>query len=300
MYVNTKCRWYDCRNHAVTPDQKVLLTLRYYATGSFISACGDFLGVHKSTAGKIVREVSVALANLRPQFISMPNNPDDVKEVRQQFYDIAKFPWCIGAIDCTHIRICSPGGHEPEILKDFYSLNVQTICDARLRIRNIVARWPGSAHDSTIFNNSSAKRRLKNGEFGNSVIIGDSGYAIQSYLITPLLNVETEEENLFNESLIRTRNTVERMYGILKRRFPVLSLGMRVKIPTVQYIIVACAVLHNIAREFGEETPRVTRRMEQEIDFTNFNQHQLIRVGGNRSIHQRSFLNYFNSLAQQQ
>jgi hypothetical protein len=27
-------------------------------------------------------------------------------------------------------------------------LNVQTIADANLKIRDIVARWPGSAHDS--------------------------------------------------------------------------------------------------------------------------------------------------------
>lgn len=60
------------RNHAVTASQKMLLTLRYYATRSFVAACGDFSGVHESTAGKIIKRVSEAIASLRTEFIHMP------------------------------------------------------------------------------------------------------------------------------------------------------------------------------------------------------------------------------------
>lgn len=37
---------------------------------------------------------------------------------------------------------------------------------------NIVARWPGSVHDSTIFNNSEIKRRYENNEFPNCILLG--------------------------------------------------------------------------------------------------------------------------------
>lgn len=261
------------------------------------------MGVHKSTAGKIVREVADALASLRPQFVSMPTTPEEIQSLRQDFYAIAKFPRCIGSIDCTHIRIASPGSEQAEIYrnrKGFFSLNVQTISDPQLRIRSIVARWPGSVHDSTILNNSVIQQRFENDEFGDSVLIGDSGYAIQKYLITPLLNTETETEHLFNESIIRTRNVVERSYGVWKRRFPILSRGIGVKLTTALSIIVACAVLHNIARQFGERTPKVSRRLEREIELTNFN-HRLTAIeGGNRSVHRRPFLAYFNGLLQAQ
>lgn len=85
---------------------RLLLTLRYYATGSFLTVIGDFTGVSKASASRIVKQVSYAIAQLRRDFIKFPN---DLREVQQQFYDIARFPRLIGAIDCTHVPIKSPG-----------------------------------------------------------------------------------------------------------------------------------------------------------------------------------------------
>lgn len=62
--------------------------------------------------------------------------------------------------------------------------------------KNIVARWSGSSHDSTIFFNSSIYRRLEANQFGNGLIVGDDGYAVNNYLLTPLLNPLTRAENL--------------------------------------------------------------------------------------------------------
>ena len=84
-------------------------------------------------------------------------------------------------------------------------------------------------------------------EFGDALLVADSGYANTSYMITPLLRVTNRAEGLFNESLIRTRNPVERQYGVWKRQFPVLSLGLRLKLETPQAVVIATAVLHNLA-----------------------------------------------------
>lgn len=93
------------RNDALTAAEKLLLTLRFFATGSFFITCGDFSGIHKSTACKAIQVVSEAIASLRPQYIQMPN-PEQAK---RQFYQIARFPKVIGAVDCTHVKIQSPG-----------------------------------------------------------------------------------------------------------------------------------------------------------------------------------------------
>ncbi|KAB0804518.1 hypothetical protein PPYR_01488 [Photinus pyralis] len=85
------------------------------------------------------------------------------------------------------------------------------------------------------------------GDFGDYFLVGDSGYPVENYLMTPLLNPNTPAQHLYNEAQIRTRNVVERSYGVWKRRFAVLSLGLRVKLTTTLNIIVATAVLHNIA-----------------------------------------------------
>lgn len=41
----------------------------------------------------------------------MPQSRAEIQEVQAGFYKIAKFPKVIGAIDCTHIKIQSPGKH---------------------------------------------------------------------------------------------------------------------------------------------------------------------------------------------
>ncbi|XP_045541246.1 putative nuclease HARBI1 [Papilio machaon] len=143
-----------------------------------------------------------------------------------RFYSIAGFPRVVGAVDCTHIKINSPGGSNSELFrnrKGYFSLNVQVVCDSNLVIRNIIARWPGSVHDSTIFNDSPLCAQFERGDFGTMVLLGDSGYPCRPYLLTPLLNPLTHAEEAYNQSQIKTRNLIERLFGVLKRRFPCLS-----------------------------------------------------------------------------
>jgi hypothetical protein len=125
----------------------------------------------------------------------------------------------------------------------------------QLQFLDIVALWPGSTHDSLIFSNSSAKYKFDNGDFGNGIVLGDSGYFLNHYLLTPLGNPQIQAEQLYNESHIRTRNVIERTFGVWKRRFPVLSIGLRCNIPLAQDIIVATAILHNLTCKRNEGEP---------------------------------------------
>ena len=95
----------------------------------------------------------MAIARLKDEYINMPTTEDDINVVRQGFFNIARFPRCIGVIDCTHVKIQSTGGLYAEHFrnrKGFFSVNVQVVCNSALEIQNIVCRWPGSTHDSTI------------------------------------------------------------------------------------------------------------------------------------------------------
>ncbi|XP_018314287.1 putative nuclease HARBI1 isoform X3 [Mycetomoellerius zeteki] len=208
------------RNHAVSPLHQLLLTLRFYATGTFQDTIADFGGIHKSTMCRIIKKVTTAIASLRPQYINFPNTNQSLRQTKEKFYNIACFPRVVGAIDGTHIKILSP---------------------------DIVARWPGSTHDATIFNASRVRARFINGEIGNALLLGDSGYACSNFLFTPLLETHNRAEELYNESQIRTRNVIERCIGVWKRRFAALAFGLRLHPLTAQAVIVATAVLHNIA-----------------------------------------------------
>ncbi|KAJ8710652.1 hypothetical protein PYW08_009167 [Mythimna loreyi] len=63
----------------------------------------------------------------------------------------------------------------------------------------------------------------------------------------------TPAEHLYNESQIRSRNVVERTYGVWKNRFPILSKKKLLSVSRVQAVIVACAVLHNIAIDMRDD-----------------------------------------------
>lgn len=292
-----------CRNDALSPSEQLLLALRFYATGSFLSVAGDFCGVHKSTACKTIKRVSQALAALRPRVIRMPETDEEMAEVKSAFFNIARFPMCIGAIDCSHVKIQSPGGEFAETFrnrKQYFSFNVQTIADANLKIMNIVARWPGASHDAHIFRNSAIMNSFELGNYRNCVLVGDSGYPVKPYLITPLRNPRNGAEVLFNESQIRTRNVVERSYGVWKRRFPGLALGLRLRRTTTQYVIVSTAVLHNIACSENENVPLINEEEQAAIDIVNNNipegPENINRGGLNNLTRHNLIYNYFARL----
>lgn len=169
---------------------------------------------------------------------------------KEIFYNVAKFPGVIGALDCTHIPIKSPGGENAELYrnrKGWMSINTQIVCGPNMEILDLVCRWPGSTHDSRIFNNSRIKHIMESGVFPNCHLIADSGYAQTKYLYTPKLSAQSLAENKYNKAHISTRNIIERTNGVLKSRFRCLCRKLRTKLKTSTLIIICCAMLHNIA-----------------------------------------------------
>lgn len=246
------------RNMAISAMMQVLITLRFFATGAFQMVIGDLFNVHKSTICRVLKRVTHHIAVLRPDFVHMPRTGQEMRQTKAKFFNICAFPGVLGCVDGTHVPIESPGGNEGELYrnrKTWFSINVQVVCDSDLKFCNIDTRWPGSTHDSTVFNASLLRAQLENGEFENGYLLGDSAYACKSYMMTPLLNPITQSETNYNEAHIKTRNTVERAIGLWKRRFPCIALKLRTKIPRTLAIIVATAVLHNICIISGDDMP---------------------------------------------
>lgn len=128
------------------------------------------------------------------------------------------------------------------------------VCDANLKIQNVVARWRGSTHDSRIFNESVLKQEFEQKRYRGR-LLGDSGYKQTSYLFTPLLRPTTSKEEKYNAAHIATRNTIERCFGVLKQRFRCLLDGLRISLENAKTLIVALSVLHNIAIDENEPIP---------------------------------------------
>lgn len=241
---------------------------------------GDCYDVSQTCVSQCLARVSRAIASMGAQYIKFPAG-NDIHKTIQDFYSIDRMPGVIGCIDCTHIAILRPTCNNPELFrcrKGFFSMNVQAICGPNLLFYNVVSRWPGSVHDSRIFENSQVCAMLEEGLLPGH-LLGDSGYPCRKYLLTPLLNPNNEHEEAYNRSHIKTRNTVERAFGVLKKRFACLGMVMRTKLNTTKAVIVAAVVLHNLAvmtrvllpEEGGGEVAENQLNLYREDDGNNIN-----------------------------
>lgn len=107
------------------------------------------------------------------------------------------------------------------------------------RFTNISARWPGSAHDSHVFRTSAIGQHLENGYqgIGQGVLLGDSGYPCRQFLLTPYRQPAAGRgQARFNRRHCSTRSTIERTFGIWKKRFHIL--GSEVQFNSLQINIV--------------------------------------------------------------
>jgi nuclease HARBI1 len=164
------------------------------------------------------------------------------------FQAIAGFPGVLGCIDGTLIRIKRPKENENEYVgrKEGHRVNIQAVALPDGSFSNVVARYPGSAHDSRVFRESSLHMDLVAGR-KEGLLIGDSAYALSPFLMKPLTNPRTQPERNYQESLLATRATVERNFGQLKGRFNCLHQKLRYSPQRACTIIAACFALQNFA-----------------------------------------------------
>ena len=125
-----------------------------------------------------------------------------------------------------------------------------------MTILNCVARWPGATHDarilreSELFTSMEAEPRPIQG-----LLLGDSGYMIREWLLTPILNPRDVHEETYTEAHCTTRSTIERCNGVLKRRWHCLHGEIRLEPRKVCRIIDVCVMLHNRAISRGLPPP---------------------------------------------
>ncbi|CAG4966662.1 unnamed protein product [Parnassius apollo] len=171
-------------------------------------------------------------------------------------------PEVLGYIDGTHIKLKKPTQHEELYVnrKGEHTLNAQMVCDSSLKILNVCARYPGATHDSFIWRFSALQKVMMNlnGEGNTCWLLGDSGYPLEPRLLTPILNAEENTpQSRYTNTHIRSRNSIERCFGVLKSRFRRLLSKMEYEPTKVGCIVNACAVLHNVCITAGLSFPDI-------------------------------------------
>ncbi len=136
------------------------------------------------------------------------------------------------------------------------------------------ANFPGSAHDSFILANSSIPTVFQGDPPLDGWLLGDNGYPLKTWLITPYITPTTRRQRVFNRVFSSARSVIERTFGVLKMRFRCLDRtggSLSYSPQSVSAFFMACCVLHNIAIRSGchfdltEETLQDLRRREAEL-----------------------------------
>ncbi|KAG6528172.1 hypothetical protein ZIOFF_010322 [Zingiber officinale] len=144
--------------------------------------------------------------------------------------------------------------------KNYPTMNVLAACTFYLKFTYVLPGWEGSASDSRILDNALSREDNLNAPQGK-FYLADAGYMLRSTFLTPYRSTryhlkeysqyppETPKE-LFNLRHSSLRNAIERAFGVLKNRFPILAEMSRYDVETVSEIVLACCILHNFLVDF--------------------------------------------------
>ena len=246
---------------AILANKKVAITLYYLKDTGSLSMTANTFGIHISTVSKVIKEVCSAITyNLGPIYVQLPKTEEEMIEKAAQFEAKYGMHQAFGCIDGTHVPILRPIEHSQDYFcyKQYFSLNVQAVCDFRGIFMDVDCRWPGSVHDAKVFANSGIGNKLRNEELPityqeiltgkckvPNYLIGDPAYPLTPYCIKEYDNCSTNSKVIFNNLLRSARNPVECAFGRLKARWSFLSKNFDLSLDFVPVAIYACFVLHN-------------------------------------------------------
>lgn len=241
------------RGGALTKREKIEIFLRYLSDPGFQSGVAVDIGVHRTTVCKTFSQVMDKILEKSHHWITFPRTVEELNNARNEWGARFRIPTAIGALDCTHIEIKKPTYFRDEYVnrKGRTTINVQATCDASEKFTSVDAQWPGSVQDSRIWRQSVIQQTLRQYD-GAYCLIGDSGYGISPWLMTPFKPPQNPAERNFNLTHAQDRVIIERVFGQLKQRFPILQSKIRVSLDKVPKIVVCCAVLHNISKHLND------------------------------------------------
>ncbi|KAG6530240.1 hypothetical protein ZIOFF_012463 [Zingiber officinale] len=147
------------------------------------------------------------------------------------------FDHCVGALDGTHIRV-KVSDEDARIYrgrKDWPTTNVLAAYSFDLKFTYILSGWEGTTSDSRIVKNALSRHDKLLIPHGKYYLV-DSGFMLKRGLITPYRGIRyhlkeysrcgpTNAKELFNLRHTSLRNAIERAFGVLKKRFPIIASG---------------------------------------------------------------------------
>ena len=237
-------------------EKKVAIMMYFLASEGGYRDVANAFGVSKSWAIETTAILIQALRKMITKVVYFPKSKKEWNVVEEEFYKKQKFPGVVGAIDGSLIQIDRPKIFEGYYCRKGYpALNVQAIVDAKKKFMSFEIR-PGSWSDKKIWSGSYAKKNIRNIIPAGCHLIGDAGYTLSPFLLTPYIDENlTKRQKRYNYLLSSTRMSVECAFGLWKGRFRILTTRMNEKtVAKTCDVICATIVLHNLLISLYDDT----------------------------------------------
>jgi hypothetical protein len=249
------------RDGVILPKTKLMMMIRYLAGASYLDILRIHHGVSKQAVFKHIAIVLKLIAN--SESLGVVEWPDTLEACNKFALQWAGksgpsafrglHQTCIGAIDGILIETRSPTKNETMRPNDFRSghkkqigLNVQAICDARLRFMAISCRCPGKTNDWMAYLRSTMSERTDNLP-PPFYIVGDAAYVNSEHLLVPYPGGTflDQREDAYNLYLSQLRIRIEQAFALLIGRWGVFWRPLRVPLRQQPTLILATCKLHN-------------------------------------------------------
>ncbi|CAJ0946971.1 unnamed protein product [Ranitomeya imitator] len=184
-----------------------------------------------------------------------PKTADDWKRIASDFDELWQFPNCGGALDGKHVRITQPANSGSFFFnyKGYFSVILMALVNANYEFVDVDVGMNGRVSDGGVFKHTSFGESLRNNELLlplnedtkanlNFVFIADEAFPLHPHLLKPFAQrTLTQERRIFNYRLSRA-------FGIMANRFRVFHTAINLKLPSIDFVVLACCVLHNFLR----------------------------------------------------
>jgi hypothetical protein len=137
--------------------------------------------------------------------------------------------------------------------KDKFNVNMQAICDNKLRLTWIGIMWPGCTANYMAWVTSalySSIERSKHCVYNSVVkvgccIVGDNAYVRSPYMSLPFKGGVTETQDSYNFYQSQLQITIERSFGVLVHQWAILRGPLMVPISKVGPLVNCLCCLQN-------------------------------------------------------
>lgn len=271
----------------VSVEEKLGIFLYIVSNGVSFRAAKEHWARALGTISTAFSEVLDALLILHQHYVVLPSKdrPLDARiQSSRKYYPY--FKDVAGALDGTHIYAFLPSAQATPYRnrKNTLTQNVLGVCTLDLQFCFVYPGWEGSAHDTRVVEDAQERGGFHTPE--GKYWLADAGYPNKYPFLVPyrgtryhlreqaLANQKPQNyKELFNLRHSSLRNVIERIFGVLKRRFKILSSAPEYTLQKQKRLVFALTALHNFIRTYDrcdvfeeeERKAEAARRADEEV-----------------------------------